>query len=181
MRYDQRVRTKSGTEIHIRNAETSDGEAVLENFILTHEETDCLLTYPDECSLTPEQESRYLERKAESPREVELIALVDGKVAGTAGVDAVGTCYKLRHRAEFGVALLKEFWGLGIGRALLEACIQCAKDAGYEQLELNVVADNARALSLYQSAGFVELGRNPKGFHSRTAGFQTLLSMGLAL
>ena len=181
MKYDQRILTKAGREIRVRNGEAADGEAVLENFILTHTQTDYLLTYPDECSLTPEQEGRYLEKKAESPREVELIALVDGRVAGTAGIDAVGTCCKLRHRAEFGVALLKEYWGLGIGRILLEACIQCARDAGYTQLELSVVADNARAVSLYQSAGFVELGRNPKGFYSRTAGFQKVIFMGLVL
>ena len=71
-----------------------------------------------------EQESRFLARKAESPNEIEVIALMEGKIVGTAGIDAVGAFYKLRHRAEFGVNILKEYWGLGVGRALMEACIQ---------------------------------------------------------
>ena len=50
------------------------------------------------------------------------------------------------------------------------SCIECAKTAGYIQLELNVVAENIRALSMYKKAGFVEYGRNPKGFHSRMTG-----------
>lgn len=181
MKYNQKIISKNGKEIQIRNATASDGSAVLENFNLTHAETDYLLTYPDENRFDAEQEGLFLERKVESTNEIELIAIVDGQVVGTAGVDAVGTKYKVAHRAEFGISVLKKYWGLGIGRALMEACIQCARDAGYVQLELSVVADNARAIAMYQRAGFMECGRNPKGFYSRTTGFQEVVSMRLEL
>lgn len=107
--------------------------------------------------------------------------MADGRVVATAGVDAVGTRDKLRHRAEFGISVLRAYWGLGLGRALTEACIQCAKEAGYEQLELTVVAENERAIALYRKAGFVEFGRNPRGFRSRTSGYQEIVHMLLAL
>ena len=181
MKYDQTIITPKGLAVHIRNGVASDGSAVLENFNLIHAETDYLLSYPDENHLDAEQESRYLEKKETSPNEIELIAFVDGKVAGTAGIDAIGVQYKVAHRAEFGISILKEYWGLGIGRALMEACIQCARNAGYAQLELDVVAENTRAISMYQTAGFLEYGRNPKGFHSRNAGYQELISMRLEL
>ena len=107
--------------------------------------------------------------------------MADGRVVATAGVDAVGTRDKLRHRAEFGISVLRAYWGLGLGRALTEACIQCAKEARYEQLELTVVAENERAIALYRKAGFVEFGRNPRGFRSRTSGYQEIVHMLLAL
>ena len=97
-----------------------------------------VLSYPDENSFNPEQEAQFLEEKTKSTNEIEIIALVDGKVVGTAGIEAVGAKYKVRHRAELGISILREYWGLGLGRALIEACIQCARDAGYIQLELNV-------------------------------------------
>ena len=100
---------------------------------------------------------------------------------GNAGITSLGTRYKVRHRAEFGISILKEFWGLGIGKALTNACISCAKEAGYEQLELEVVAENTSAVALYKKAGFVEFGRNPKGFKSRISGYQELVSMRLEL
>lgn len=181
MKYDQTLITPKGLAVHIRNGAASDGSTVLENFNLTHAETDYLLSYPDENHFDAKQESQYLEKKSTSPNEIELIAFVDGKVAGTAGIDAIGTQYKVTHRAEFGISILKEYWGLGIGRALMEACIQCAKAAGYAQLELDVVAENTRAISIYRTAGFVEYGRNPKGFRSRNAGYQELISMRLEL
>ena len=73
----------------------------------------------------------------------------------------------------------KEFCGLGIGRAMTEACIEEAKK-NYLQLELEVVSDNEKALSLYKSVGFTEYGRNPKGFLSKN-GFQEVVLMRLEL
>ncbi len=75
----------------------------------------------------------------------------------------------------------KAHWGLGVGRALTEACIECARAAGYVQLELQAVAENKAALALYRSVGFAEYGRNPKGFRSRTTGWQELVLMRLEL
>ena len=140
-----------------------------------------MLTYPNENSFDSEQEAQFLKEKAISPNEIELVAIVDGKIAGTAGIESVGEKYKVKHRAEFGIGILKEYWGLGLGKALTKACIQCAIDAGYEQLELNVVAENERALSLYRSLGFIEYGRNPRGFNSKISGYQELVYMLLEL
>ncbi|MDO5123425.1 MAG: GNAT family N-acetyltransferase [Eubacteriales bacterium] len=181
MEYNKVIILKNGKKCCLRNATESDGQAVYDIFNKTHSETDYLLSYPDENSFDVIEESRFLKEKAESENEVEIIAVVDNAVVGTAGIEAVGTKYKVRHRADFGISVAEDFWGLGIGKALLSACIECAKAAGYTQLELNVVAENAGALSLYRKAGFVEYGRNPKGFCSRLSGFQELIYMRLEL
>lgn len=181
VRYHRIIKLKDNRECLLRNGNEGDGLSVFENFNLTHSETDYMLSYPDENSLDVLAEGEFLEKKAESQNEVEILAEIEGVIAGTAGIEAIGAKYKVRHRAEFGISVAKKFWGLGIGGALLGACIECAKKAGYEQLELNVVAENTRALSMYKKAGFVEYGRNPKGFKSREAGFQELVSMRLEL
>lgn len=181
MRYNQLIMLKNGKKCYLRNAVESDGQAVLDNFNLAHGETDYLLTYPDENSFDVMQERQFLKKKSESEDEIEIVALVDNVIVGTAGIEAIGRKYKIRHRAEFGVSVAKEFWGLGIGQALTMACIECARNAGYIQLELNVVAENERALSMYQKVGFVEYGRNPKGFNSRMTGFQEVVYMRLEL
>ena len=181
MKYEQKITLKNGKEALLRNGGAVDGAAVFECFNQTHAETDYLLSYPDENSFDAEQEAAFLEGKTKSPNEIEIVAIVDGKVAGTAGIEAVGSKDKVKHRAEFGIGILREYWGLGLGKALTQACIQCAREAGYLQLELNVVAENTAALSLYRGLGFEEFGRNPMGFLSRAAGFQELVSMRLRL
>ena len=181
MKYNKIITLKNGREALLRNGEYADGEAVFVNFNETHAETDYLLSYPDENSFDAQQEAEFLKEKAESSNEIQIVAVVDGMVAGTAGIEAVGAKYKLKHRAELGIAILKEYWGLGLGKALMEACIECAKEAGYTQLELNAVAENERAVALYKKMGFVEYGRNPRGFNSRVSGYQEVVYMLLEL
>ncbi|WP_027208765.1 GNAT family N-acetyltransferase [Butyrivibrio hungatei] len=181
MKYNKIITLKNGREALLRNGEYADGEAVFVNFNETHAETDYLLSYPDENSFDAQQEAEFLKEKTESPNEIEIVAVVDGVAAGTAGIEAVGSKYKLKHRAELGIAILKEYWGLGLGKALMEACIECAKEAGYTQLELNAVAENERAVALYKKMGFVEYGRNPRGFNSRVSGYQEVVYMLLEL
>ena len=181
MQYLRTVKLKDGRECVLRNGTEADGQAVLDLFNLTHEQSDFLASYRDESTHTVEGEAVFLKKKTESGNEIEILAEVDGIPVGLAGISCVGPKCKLRHRAEFGISVDKAYWGLGIGRALTEACIECAKAAGYAQVELSVVADNAHAIALYESAGFTEYGRNPMGFRSRVSGWQEIVEMRLVL
>ena len=177
MEYKEIITLKDGRTCVLRNGTAADGEGVLRNFVLNHAQTDYLMTYPDETAFTVEQEEQYLQTKADSPIEAELVAEVEGLIVGQAGIARVGRADKVKHRATFGISVDRDYWHLGIGRALTKACIELAKQAGYLQLELEAVADNEKALALYESEGFVEYGRNPKGFRSRFTGWQALVLM----
>ena len=181
MEYRKTIKLKDGRTCILRNGKEQDGQALLDIFLLTHAQTDFLLSYPDEAGMTADQEAAFLKEKTESEDEIELLAEVDGIVVGSAGIGRIGRKKKVKHRAEFGISVDKAWWGLGIGRALMLACIECAKAAGYGQLELEVVAENAKAISLYRSAGFVEYRRNPLGLLSRQTGWQALVLMRMEL
>ena len=181
MQYEKTITLKDGRPCVLRSGTEQDGQALLELFVLTHTQTDYLVDYPDEITMTAEQETQFLKAKAESDNEVEILAVVDGRVVGSSGIWCVRDRVKLRHRAWFGVSVEKAFWGLGIGRELTQAAIDCAKAAGYRQLELEVLADNEKALSLYKNAGFTEYGRNPLGIRLRGSGYHALVLMRLDL
>ena len=89
MKYMKNIILKNGAECTLRNGTQADGQAVMENFNLTHAQTDYLLSYPDENSFTVEQEASFLNRKAESENEIEILAVVNGAVVGTAGSEAM--------------------------------------------------------------------------------------------
>ena len=181
MKYNKTITLKNGTTLILRNGTKEDSNQALQNFILTHSQTNFLRTYPEECTITIQEESNYLQEKTDSKNEIEIVAEIDGKIIGTAGIESVGQSIKLRHRADFGIGIDKAYWGLGIGSALTAACIECAKKAGYKQLELDVVAENTSAINLYKKFKFVEFGRNPKGFYSKTGKYQELIYMRLEL
>ena len=181
MKYDKTIRLKDGRTLRLRNGEERDARDALAIFILGHEQTDYLLSYPDENDMTVDDEARFLEKKATSADEIELLASIGDRIVGLAGIERVGRFDKIKRRATFGLHVDQEFWGLGIGRALTRACVECARIAGYAQLELEVVAENERAVALYRSEGFVEFGRNPRGFLSRKTGWRELTLMRLEL
>ena len=64
---------------------------------------------------------------------------------------------------------------------MTDACIECARQVGFLQMELEVVADNLPAISLYESVGFREYGRNPWGFRTKDGLWQELVLMRLEL
>ena len=181
MKYNRTVFLKDGRTCILRNGTEQDAEGVLATFFRTHEETDFLTTYPDETPFTVDDERAFLKEKTENGRAIEMVAEVDGTIVGAAGIDLIRAADKTKHRASFGISIDRARWGLGIGKALTNACIECAKNAGYLQLELEAVADNERALALYRSAGFAEYGRNPRGFRTRAGDWQELVLMRLEL
>lgn len=71
---------------------------------------------------------------------------------------------KVRHVGHLiGMMVADHTTGRGIGGALLQACIAEARAAdGLEMLTLSVTAGNAAAEHLYQRAGFVRYGTQPR-------------------
>jgi ribosomal-protein-alanine N-acetyltransferase len=68
----------------------------------------------------------------------------------------------------------------GVGRRLLAAVVEQARDQGAHSLFLEVGADNAPARSLYSQAGFIEVGRRP-AYYRRPVGFADALVLRLTL
>ena len=56
--------------------------------------------------------------------------------------------------------------GRGVGRAILDALIEWARQAGAVEIFLDVRPSNEGAIALYNSRGFVEIGRRPRYFRN---------------
>lgn len=92
-------------------------------------------------------------------------AFLDGKLVGMAHFYRQEGA-KLRHRALIGgMYVTPERRGLGIGRGLLESCIQHARTLpDLEDLVLWVILGNERAKALYEAVGFEEFCIEPRAF-----------------
>ena len=86
-----------------------------------------------------------------------MVALAGDKVIGWC--DVRREFFPSRaHRGTLGIGLLPEWRGRGVGRRLLEATLTQARRSGFKRIELDVHADNSRAIALYEKAGFVREG-----------------------
>jgi putative acetyltransferase len=89
---------------------------------------------------------------------VQLVALIDGKVVGNIGLHRE-TAHRRLHAASIGMAVHDAYAGRGVGSALMGAVVELAERWwNIRRLELSVYADNARAIALYERFGFVREG-----------------------
>lgn len=153
---------KNGDEFILRNAELSDTADLIRYLRVTAEETPYLIREPEEVSLTEEQEQKFIQSTIDAERELMLIAVVDGRLAGNCSLMRIGTYQRFRHRCEVAIALYQEFCGRGIGRVMLQNVLEIARKKKYEQAELEVIADNTNAIALYEKLGFNKYGTFPR-------------------
>jgi len=81
-----------------------------------------------------------------------FVADLGGQVVGGVFVQGVGGV------AHLGMAIVEDHRGAGLGRSLLTAAVDWARDRGCHKVTLEVWPHNTRARQLYQSGGFADEG-----------------------
>lgn len=110
-----------------------------------------------------DQEEAWVNRLLASPDTLAITCYVDGEVAGNCEISFRGGM-KTSHRATIAIAILREYWTLGIGSAMLEELVAAAQKRGTEIMELEFVEGNERAKHLYEKFGFRVVSEKPNAF-----------------
>ncbi len=181
MKYYEKIILKNGKECILRNASASDAKSIKEHRIVVAGETDYMLRYPDELTMTEEEEAKTLEKKENSANEMMLIAEMDGQLVANAGIYPIGRFDRIKHKADFGVSVKKAYWGMGLGTIMLERMIESARNAGYEKMNLEVIEGNENAIKMYEKFGFQLYGKEEKGFRYRDGSYASIYHMHLDL
>jgi len=120
-------------------------------------ETENLDREPGENLLTPEDFQKLIYEDSIANTALFLVAEVESKIIGFARCEG-SKLRRFRHKAEFGICISKNYWGNGIGKALLENILCWADAVGIEKISLTVVETNTSAIQLYKNFGFREEG-----------------------
>ena len=95
------------------------------------------------------------------PHSCRLVAVVEGRIVGSAGLHTAGTSLRRSHVRMLGIGIAPDWQGRGVGRMLIKRLLDWADNwAGVLRVELTVHADNDRAMALYSSMGFEQEGRH---------------------
>lgn len=137
----------------IRSAKKKDAKYLSEIRLQIDGETENLDREQGEAFIDELGFKQIIQRDTESTRNLFLVAEVDGRIVGFSRCEG-NELKRTIHKVEFGVCVLKEFWGYGIGRNLLEESIQWADSNGIKKIALNVLETNEKAIELYQQFGF---------------------------
>jgi len=157
---------KNGKTVILRPLRWEDLESVLElaNKLVGERDEDPNLGIIFDQKQTRESESDWLAnllRDVELGRQLNVAAEVDGEIVGNSHV-ARGRSSDEKHHGVLGISILKRYRNLGIGSEIMKALLEEARKSKFRSLELEVFANNGRAIHLYEKLGFREVGRIPK-------------------
>ena len=152
---------KQGRRVILRSACEDDAKDLIEYLKKTAKETPYLLREEDEINLTVEDEKGLIKMFLELDNALMLLAYVDGKHVGNCSFSPVAPFKRLAHRCGMSIAIYQEYWGCGIGGIMLKTALRYTKEVGYEQVELEVVSSNTKAIKLYEKYGFKKYGTKP--------------------
>jgi ribosomal protein S18 acetylase RimI-like enzyme len=151
--------TIGGGDLVVEKARQSDAEAVLELHRLVLEERDFFVTEPHEFQCSVEQKSRIIWDFRHTRNAIFLVARYKGELVGMLLIQG-GALSRMRHVGKLEIMVSSGARGLGVGKALLGACIEWGHaNAEIEKIGLSVFATNERAVAFYRSFGFEEEGR----------------------
>ena len=89
----------------------------------------------------------------ETPKSAYFIAEVEGKIVGGGGIYPTedlphNTCELVK------MYLLPEARGMGLGRMLIEMCLETAQSNGFQQVYIETLPELKLAVSVYEKFGF---------------------------
>jgi L-phenylalanine/L-methionine N-acetyltransferase len=122
-----------------------------------------LMREPGEPMFTEEEERVFLAGQTMRPDWCGFVAVDEsGEIIGTVMIDGKQRP-AVRHRGELGINVAARWRGQGVGRALMERALACARESGvFTRIELIVLARNENAIHLYERLGFQHEGRRQR-------------------
>ena len=148
----------------IREAVSDDAEKMIVYLNQVGGESDNLLHGENEFTVPVESVKRKLAMSKDAENSIVLIALENEQIIARAELEGYYGA-RIRHRAKLSISVRKEYWNQGIGTEMLKRIVEQAKKMKISIIELEVIADNVRAIHLYHKMGFTDIGLYKKYFY----------------
>ncbi|WP_405173173.1 GNAT family N-acetyltransferase [Paenibacillus sp. FSL H8-0260] len=145
--------TVNGIQYSIRSAASHDAKVLSELRVRIDGETENLDREPGEAFIDEKGFEQLIQADSEKNNNLFLVAVVDNQIVAFSRCEGY-PLKRFAHKVEFGVCVLQDYWGYGIGKNLLAESIAWADTNGIQKITLNVLETNTNAIKLYQKLGF---------------------------
>ncbi|WP_002147424.1 GNAT family N-acetyltransferase [Bacillus cereus] len=143
----------NGLDYTIRSATFQDADQLSEIRVQIDGETENMDREAGEGLIDTEGFQKIIKTDSEKMKNLFLVAEVHNRIVGFSRCEG-SDLKRLSHKVEFGVCILKEFWGYGIGKSLLQQSINWADENEVKKIALQVLETNEKAIQLYKKLEF---------------------------
>lgn len=179
---DEKKYLRDGTTIIIRSprADHKDAEQLIQHVDKINKETDFLIREVGEFEFTIKKQKSFINARINSDINLFIVAEIDRVIVGSCILTG-SSLRREKHKVDVGISIQKKYWGMGIGRKLMEIAMDWAKGRDIKKITLKVDALNHRAIGLYLSLGFEIEGRLLKDKYISDEGYRNSYLMGLTI
>ncbi|MFY4774948.1 GNAT family N-acetyltransferase [Metabacillus sp. RGM 3146] len=153
MRINQKAFLVKDLRYIIRSAIEVDAKKMSEIRLEIDGETEYLDREKGEAYIDEAGFKQLIKDDTDSSGNLFLVVKVNKSIVGFSRCEG-NKLKRLSHKVEFGVCVLKEYWGYGIGKNLLKESIHWAESNGIKKITLSVLETNDKAIKLYEKYGF---------------------------
>jgi RimJ/RimL family protein N-acetyltransferase len=164
---------KDGRRVRLRLYEASDKEGLVAMYAGLSQES---LRW----SMPPYHRERVESWTSNLENRIVLIAHDGERIVGHLQI-SIGTSPRFREMGELIIYLHQEFQNLGLGTAMIRKGILFARERGLHRVELGVIADNHRAIHLYEKEGFQREGLKRENYRGEDGKYHDEIIMGIIL
>lgn len=153
MKIDQKEFSVKEVHYIVRSAVTKDAKDLSEIRLQIDGETENLDREKGEGYIDTPGFEELIKTDTENIKNLFLVAVMNDQIVGFSRCEG-NLLKRFAHKVEFGVCVLKDYWGYGIGTTLLKESITWADSNKTSKITLNVLETNDKAIELYKKFGF---------------------------
>lgn len=143
----------NGLVYTIRSAVKTDADQLSKIRIQIDGETENMDREAGEGFIDTKGFQEIIKTDSEEMKNLFLVIEVQNRIVGFSRCEG-SNLKRLSHKVEFGVCILREFWGYGMGKNLLQKSINWADENEVKKISLQVLETNEKAIQLYKKLGF---------------------------
>ena len=150
-----KINLKSGQQIIFRHIAHEEAEIFLKFREQVPHDSNNTMQYVGMSFPSLEETAKRLATQLEDKNILNIGAFDSGKIVGYLNFRMLNSEHPwVQHLGQFGMMILKEYWGQGIGKKLLELQETHAKAQGISRIEAMVRVKNERGVKLYEHNGY---------------------------
>jgi len=130
--------------------------------------------------LPPYDRARIEAWTSDLANSIALIARLDQRIVGHLRLFRI-PFERRKGVGEMYIYLHQDFQNVGLGTVMMKKVIELAKERGFHRIGLTVVADNHRAIKVYEKVGFKKEGIARDAFYGDDHHYHDEVEMGLLL
>ncbi|UPM56202.1 GNAT family N-acetyltransferase [Gottfriedia acidiceleris] len=148
------LKLKNGKIVKVRQAIGTDAKSIIDFYNIVGGETNFLSFGGNEFKRNEAEYETFLEDTFNENNSIILLVTINDQIISIGSINS-SQKERTKHVGTLGIVVKKEYWGLSLGKLLMQSLIDWAKHNDLtRKIQLVTNEDNLTAIQLYKNLGF---------------------------